>query len=158
MSLIERLQNNVEATYWPGKIPMSYVYTAGRAGEEFFRTLMTKGRFIGAKCKKCSTVYLPPRIFCEKCFERIEGNYVSVKSRGVVHTFTICHETYNEQPKKKPSIVAMIRLEGTDGGLMHWLGEVNAEDCEIGMRVEAILKPKDQRKGGILDIKYFRPY
>jgi len=156
MALIERLQNTTDATHWRGKIPMNYVYTAGRAGEEFFKNLK-RGRFIGARCRDCETVYFPPRIFCEQCFERIEGNWIKVPNRGVVHTFTVCHETYDEQPKDKPSIVAFILFEGTDGGLMHWIGDVDPEECYIGMPVTAVLKPAKQRKGGILDIKYFKP-
>ena len=35
--------------------------------------------------------------------------------------------------------------------------DVDYEDCYIGMPVEAVLQPKGKRKGGILDIKYFRP-
>lgn len=157
MSLNERLQQTTDATTWPGKIPMNYLYTAGRAGEKFFRTIKDKGAFIGTKCGKCGGVYVPARIFCEKCFERIEGNVVKVPNRGVVHTFTVCHEDYQEKAKAKPSIVALIRLEGTIGGLMHWIGAVKPEQVHIGMRVKAVFKPKTQRKGGILDIKHFVP-
>jgi uncharacterized OB-fold protein len=157
MALIERLQNRPDATYWPGKIPMTYIYTAGRAGEAFFKKLRDSGKFIGARCEDCDLTYFPPRIFCECCFNRIEGNWVNVKNRGVVHTLTICHETYDDKPKETPSIVAFIRFEDTDGGMFHRLGDVDYEDCYIGMPVEAVLKPKTQRKGGILDIKHFRP-
>ena len=155
MALIERIQKTTDATSWPGKIPMNYVYTAGRAGELFFRNLI-KGKFTGAKCKNCDTVFFPARIFCEQCFSRIEGNWVNVKNKGIVHTFTVSHETFDEQPKK-PTIVAFIQFEGTDGGMMHWLGGVEPEDCYIGMPVTAVLLPPKKRKGGILDIQYFKP-
>jgi hypothetical protein len=155
MSLIERLQDTTDATFWPGKIPMNYVYTAGRAGDVFFKRLRDKGTFIGARCEMCDTVYLPPRIFCERCFERIEGKWVNLKNRGVVHTFTVCHETFKEEPKK-PSIVAFVKLEGADGGLFHRL-DADPEDVYIGMPVEAVLQPAKKRKGGILDIKCFKP-
>ena len=83
MALIERLQKTTDATAWPGKIPMNYVYTAGRAGEHFFQTLKNKGKFIGAKCKKCDMVYVPARILCESCFERLEDNYVEVGKESI---------------------------------------------------------------------------
>jgi uncharacterized OB-fold protein len=157
VALIERLQKSPDTTFWPGKIPLKYIYTAGRAGEEFFKRLREKGEFIGARCEDCDTVYFPPRIYCEQCFKRIEGNWLPLQNRGVVHTLTVCHEAYDEKPKKELSIVAFIRFEETDGGMMHWLSEVEAQDCYIGMAVEAVLKPVDQREGSILDITHFRP-
>lgn len=156
MALIERLQRSPDATFWPGKIPMNYVYTAGRAGEEFYKALRDKGRFIGSRCEECDTVYVPPRIFCERCFERLEGKFVTVKSHGIVVSITECHETYDEKPKK-PSLVAAIQLEGADTVIFHRLGEVDAEACYIGMPVVAVLEPKSKRTGSILDVKYFKP-
>ncbi len=157
MALIERLQHTTDATHWRGRIPMNYVYTAGRAGEHFFQTLKSKGKFTGIKCEKCDQVYVPPRIFCESCFGRLDGEYVTLGNTGVVQTFTFCHETYNGQPKDQPSIVAAIALDGADTVLMHWLGEVEPEDCYIGMPVEAVFLPPAQRTGSILDVKHFRP-
>jgi uncharacterized OB-fold protein len=37
------------------------------------------------------------------------------------------------------------------------MGEVAPEDVEIGMQVEAVFKPKNERSGSILDVEYFRP-
>ena len=59
--------------------------------------------------------------------------------------------------KKEPVIMAMIRLDGTQGGVVHYLGEIKPEDVTIGMAVQAVLKPKKERKGSITDIKYFKP-
>ena len=70
---------------------------------------------------------------------------------------SLSYETYDEQPKETPTIVAAIALDGADTVLMHWLGEVDIDDCAIGMPVEAVFAPKAQRTGSILDVKYFRP-
>ena len=51
-------------------------------------------------------------VFCERCFERIEGNWIDLKPHGVVHTMTECHESFDEKPKDEPSLVAAIQLEG----------------------------------------------
>jgi len=37
------------------------------------------------------------------------------------------------------------------------LGEVELDELYIGLPVEALFKPKKEREGSILDIKYFRP-
>ncbi len=156
MALIERMKKTTDITYWEGRIPMNYVYTAGRAGEKFFRTLM-KGKITGAKCNNCSILYVPPRTYCEKCFVRLEDSYVDVGLRGTVHTFAQSHEAFDGSRKEKPSIVAMIRIDGAQGGLYHWLGEVDFDKVHIGMPVEAVFKPAKSREGSILDIKYFKP-
>lgn len=157
MGLIERQQKTTDATSWPGRIPMNYLYTAGRGAEEFFTTLKEKGQFVGSRCGVCNKVYVPVSIFCEACFERIEGNRVDLANRGTVHTFTVCHETYNERHKPEPSVVAAIQIDGTDSVLFHRLGELDPGQCRIGMPVEAVFKPESERKGSILDITYFRP-
>ena len=156
MALIERYQRTTDITNWQGQIPMSYVYTVGRAGEKFFLELIN-GKMFGARCDSCQITYVPQRTYCEKCFARLEDHYTEVGMKGTVHTFTQCFETYDGTKKEAPSIVAMVRIDGTEGGLVHWLGEVDFEAVYIGMAVEAILKPKREREGSILDIKYFRP-
>jgi hypothetical protein len=156
MALIERMQKTTDLTYWEGKIPMNYIYTAGRAGEKFFRALM-KGKITGAKCTECGILYVPPRIYCEKCFARLEDNYVDVGLRGTVHTFVQSHEAFDGSRKEKSSIVAMIRIDETQGGLYHWLGEVDFDKVHIGMPVEAVFKPAKSREGSLLDIRYFKP-
>ncbi|HEX6208048.1 MAG TPA: hypothetical protein VF058_06760, partial [Actinomycetota bacterium] len=42
-------------------------------------------------------------------------------------------------------------------GFMHKLGEVDPDRIEVGMAVEAVWKPEEEREGSILDIRYFRP-
>ena len=155
MALIDRTQDPRRATYWPGRIPMNYVYTAGRAGEVFYQKLKA-GRFTGAVCEKCGTIYLPARMYCERCFERIEGNWVDVPNSGVVESFTVSHETYDEKPHA-PTIVALVRLDGTDGCLTHWLGKIEPDEVFIGMPVKAVFKPKAKRQGSLLDIEHFVP-
>jgi uncharacterized OB-fold protein len=156
MALIERHQRTTDVSHWEGQIPMSYVYTVGRAGEKFFREIIN-GKIFGARCDPCNITYVPPRTYCEKCFARLEDHYVDVGTKGTVHTFTQCHETYDGRKKDPPSIVAMIRIDGTQGGLVHWIGGTDFESVCFGMPVEAVFKAKKDRVGSILDIKHFRP-
>jgi uncharacterized OB-fold protein len=81
--------------------------------------------------------------------------WVDVGTRGQVHTYTLLYEDLDGVRLDTPEIVAFIRLG--DGGLVHRLGDVEAEAVTIGMPVEAVFKPADEREGSILDIAYFRP-
>ena len=157
MAHTERLQNTTDVGYWTGAIPLEYVYTYGRAGEAFFKSLKDKGKFLGARCEKCDITYVPPRTYCEKCFARLEDSYVQVGTSGTVHTYTVLYKNLDGSAKKDPVIMALVRLDGTDGGVVHYLGGVKPEQVYIGMPVKAILKPQKERVGAITDIKYFKP-
>ena len=60
---------------------------------------------------------------------------------------------------------AVIEIEGASPGMgiMHVLGEVGEDldtilaTVKMGMRVEAVWKPAQEREGSITDIRYFRP-
>lgn len=156
MGLAERHSRTADLTHWRGRIPVNYVYTAGRAGEKFFQGIMS-GRFVATECGSCGVVYLPPRIHCERCFARLEDNYVKVSPKGRVHTFTVCHKKMDGSHSDEPILIAMVKIDDTNGGLVHYLGGIKPEEVYIGMPVEAVFKPKKQRKGSILDIRYFKP-
>jgi uncharacterized OB-fold protein len=156
MGLAERHSKTSDLTHWAGRIPVNYVYTTGKAGEKFFRGIIN-GQLLAAECSSCGMVYLPPRTYCERCFARLEGSYVKVLPQGRVHTFTICHKNVDGSRRSTPILMAMVKIDQTDGGLVHYLGGVKPEEVYIGMSVEAVFKPKNQRKGSILDIKYFKP-
>jgi len=145
-----------DALAWEGEIPITSRYTVGIAGEQFFREIMEKSRFLGILCPECDITYVPPRLYCERCFAHLE-EWVEVPHTGRVHTFTIVHVDLDGSPLPEPRVLAFVRLDGTDGGLVHYLGEVEPGEVCIGMCVEAVFKEKAERKGGVLDIAYFRP-
>jgi hypothetical protein len=62
-------------------------------------------------------------------------------------------------PLDEPELPAVIEIDGASPGIgfMHKLGEVAPDDISIGMTVEAVWKPEEDRQGSILDIRYFRP-
>ncbi len=141
---------------WYGEIPTHYIYTMGIAGERFFKELRDNARIMGARCEKCNLIYVPPRLYCERCFEKLE-QWVDMGSKGEVHTFTIAHVGLDGSTLSEPVILAMVAIEGAHGGLVHRLGEVKPEQVKVGMKVEAVFEDKTKRTGSILDIKYFKP-
>ena len=138
------------------EISIRYAWTAGMAGTRFFTELRDNGRIMGTKCAKCGRVMVPPRIFCERCFTD-DVEWVEVGKTGVIQTFAESYLATMGKRLKEPWMLGIIKLDNSDGGLIHYLGEAKPEDLKIGMKVEAVLKPKEEREGSILDIKYFRP-
>ena len=156
MSLLERLAQPGLARTWPGDIPCGGRYTVGIAGEKFFGEIKDNARFMGTRCPACDLTYVPPRLYCERCFAQLE-EWVEVETRGTVHTFTVVHLALDGSPADEPQVLAFVQLEGSDGGLVHRLGGVSPDEVEIGMAVEAVFKEKADRQGSVLDIEYFKP-
>jgi len=137
------------------QVDARYAWDTGVAISRFLAGLK-EGRILGRECRVCRRVLVPPRMFCERCF-RPTDRWVEAERTGVVTTFSICHVTWDMRPLEPPAIPAVIGIDGSDGGLMHRLGEVGPADVRVGMAVEAVWKPLEERTGSILDIAYFRP-
>jgi len=152
MSLLEPNPKAPQA--WFGSLPVTSRYTYGLAGERFFRALKDHGTFLGSVCPRCERVYVPAVAFCERCLGSLE-EWIDVGTVGEVHTFTVLHVNADGSPKEPAEIIAFVKIR--DGGFVHKLGEVSIEEVFIGMPVEAVLKPAQQREGSISDILYFKP-
>ncbi len=138
------------------EIQVPYVFSVGLAGSKFLTELRDNGKFMATRCKKCGYTMMPPRIFCEECFiDDVE--WVEVSDKGTIQTFAVSYFSTDGKRMKDPWMLAIVKLDKSDGGLMVRLDEVKPNDVKIGMKVEAVLKPKNQRVGSILDIQYFRP-
>jgi uncharacterized OB-fold protein len=134
-----------------------YAWDAGAAIGRYLRELK-EGRLIGVRCNQCHRTVIPPRNVCEWCFRPMD-DWVYLPDTGTVNTFSICHVTWDMQYPEEPELPAVIDIDGTKPavGIMHLLGEVEPEQIQIGMRVQAVWRPPEEREGSILDIKYFKP-
>ena len=139
---------------WLGEMPVTSRYTAGLAGERFFRAIKDEGRILGSHCETCGVTYVPGREFCERCLAAL-AEWLDVGTQGEVYTYTLVYENLDGSRREQPELVAFISLG--DGGLVHRVSEVDPEAISIGMMVEAVFKPEAEREGSILDILYFRP-
>ena len=139
---------------WKGDLPVTSRYTFGLAGERFYRAIQNEGKILGTRCEKCQRTYVPAAMFCERCFTELDS-WIDVGTTGKVHTFTLLHQDLDGKHQEEPEIVALVQLG--DGGLIHRLGEIEADQVVIGLEVEAVFLPESDRHGAIQDIKYFRP-
>ncbi|MEM4728534.1 MAG: Zn-ribbon domain-containing OB-fold protein [Thermoplasmata archaeon] len=145
----------VEETPDPG---LSYSWSAGVAIGTYLNGLK-EGRILGVRCSSCGRIMVPPRMFCEQCFIPLT-EFVSVRDHGTVNTFAICYIRTDASRQKTPQIPAVIELDGASPGMgiLHLLGEVAPEAVRVGMRVRAVWRPPEERKGDITDILYFKPF
>ncbi len=134
-----------------------YAWDAGVAIGRYLQELKA-GRLVGRRCDGCRRVMIPPRMFCEVCF-RPTDDWVTLQDSGTVKTFSLCYVTWDMKRLTEPQIPAVIDIDGASKGMgiMHMLGEVKPEDVKIGLQVQAVWKPADERKADITDILYFKP-
>jgi uncharacterized protein len=153
--MLERLSDPKDVILWEGQIPIRHRYTPGVAGEAFFTALRDRGRFVASRCDSCGITYCPPRLFCERCFEGPLQADVEVGPEGTVESFSVGYTGLEEEPLGEPVTVGLIRLDGADTVLLHFL--VDSDHVMIGQRVQPAFQPKGKRTGSILDLRGFRP-
>jgi uncharacterized OB-fold protein len=143
MPMKERINSVLKIKQWHDKIPLHYQYTTGLAGERFYKGIL-EGKIIGSECVKCKSLYLPPKIYCVKCYSRIE-KFVEIKREAYVTAIA-------EKVKNKRRIrYGFIKFKGVTGGLIHKVkDDVNVED-----RVKPVFLAESKRKGELSDILYF---
>jgi uncharacterized OB-fold protein len=148
-------------TDWRGKI--QYAFDPGAAIGKFLAGLKD-GKLFGRKCHKCRRVVIPPRMFCERCF-RPNDEWVELKDTGRINTFSVSFVNWDASRRNTPQVPAVIDIDGaTKGmGILHLVSEVGDKleevlaRVKIGLRVQAVWKPANEREGSITDILYFRP-
>jgi len=137
-------------------IALEYSYTPGLASSRFLRAVAT-GKLVGQRCPVCRKVYIPPRGSCPTDGVPTEEE-VELPDRGVVTTFCIVNVPFAGHAIEMPYVAASILLDGADIAFQHLVQEIPAAEVRIGMRVEAVWKPREQWGPSLENIRHFRPY
>jgi uncharacterized protein len=136
-------------------IAIDYRYTPGEATSRFLRAV-AQGKLIGQRCPECGKVYIPPRGSCPT-----DGvptaEQVELPDRGVVTTFCVVNVPFAGHDIEMPYVAASILLDGADIAFQHLIQEIQAGQVRIGMRVEAVWKPRQEWRTSLENIRYFRP-
>ncbi|MGD0854946.1 MAG: Zn-ribbon domain-containing OB-fold protein [Dehalococcoidia bacterium] len=143
-----------EPMFTQGFVIMPYKYSVGSLASKFFIDLRDKKKITAAKCPKCGFVNFPPRSVCPKCFSKIE-DLVELPGTGTLVTFTQVHYDSAVQAVKPPYAMGVIKMDGADTSMVHFLGDVDFKSLKAGMKLEPVFTEK--RNANILDIKYFKP-
>jgi len=146
--------NGTEELVYSGKISVPYTWSIGETGSRFFVEIRDNKKIFGTRCPKCMLTFAPPRKVCPRCFET-GMEWKKLGDEGILLTYTIPHYHEDIHPMKDFFAFGIIKLDGADTGFTHLLGEFQPEELKKGLRVRAMFR--DERKGNILDIKYFSP-
>jgi uncharacterized OB-fold protein len=136
-------------------VSLDYVYAASPEESAFYRGL-AEGRIVGQRCPACHKVYVPPRSACP-----VDGvattDEVELGHTGTVTTFCIVNVPFLGQKITPPYVSAYVLLDGADIAFLHLILDIPAEEVRMGMRVEAVWKPREEWGTSIENISHFRP-
>jgi uncharacterized protein len=136
-------------------VRLHYQHSVSAEETRFLRAL-TEGRVVGQRCPACGKVYVPPRGACPT-----DGvpttEEVELPDRGTVTTFCIVNVPFLGQRIPTPYVAAYVLLDGADIAFQHLVLGCDAKDVRMGMRVEAVWKPREQWGPSLENIDHFRP-
>ncbi|MGA5463091.1 Zn-ribbon domain-containing OB-fold protein [Mycobacterium sp. NPDC050041] len=130
-------------------------HTASLPESTFLRAL-EEGKLLGARTGKDGKLYFPPRE-ADPGTGRPTTEFVELPDKGTVTTFAIINIPFAGQRIKPPYVAAYVLLDGADIPFLHLVTEIEAADVRMGMRVQAVWKPREEWGLGIDNISHFRP-
>ncbi|MBI4672090.1 MAG: hypothetical protein HY741_10550 [Chloroflexi bacterium] len=171
-------------------VNLSFNYAAGEAASRFLIALRDEKKILGTRCPSCQRVLVPARSFCPRCFADTH-DWVEVGPAGIVSAFASQPPSPSLPPSERTPTgegrtFALIRLDGADTALVHFIGEADTALVHfigeadtalvhfIGEADTALVHfigeadtPRiglrvvavfaESRRGHILDIAYFKP-
>jgi hypothetical protein len=101
--------------------------------EQFYKHML-QGKLLGAKCKKCGKVHLPPRPLCNDCLSK-EFEWVELPQYGTLLTYTIIHVAPPQFQEMAPYVVGIVQLE-KGVKIPGMIREVSPEQLKIGVKLK----------------------
>jgi uncharacterized OB-fold protein len=136
-------------------VNLHYTHSASPTEDPFLRGLM-EGRLIAQRCPACAKVYFPPRPACPT-----DGvpttDQVELSDRGTITTFCVVNVPFLGQRIPPPYVSAYVLLDGADIPFLHLLLGIAPEDVRMGMRVQAVWKPREEWGPTMQNIDHFKP-
>ena len=136
-------------------VELDYLYAASPEESSFYRGL-AEGKLIGQRCPSCGKVYVPPRSACP-ADGTPTAEEIELPNVGTVTTFCIVNVPFLGQKITPPYVSAYVLLDGADIAFLHLILDIPAEEVRMGMRVQAVWKPREEWGTTIENISHFAP-
>ncbi|WP_039325452.1 Zn-ribbon domain-containing OB-fold protein [Mycolicibacterium setense] len=129
--------------------------------ETTFLKALEEGKLLGGRTKKGrdgkpGKVYFPPKE-ADPATGLALDEFIELPDQGTVTTFAIINIPFSGQRIKPPYVAAYVLLDGADIPFLHLVTEIDPADVRMGMRVQAVWKPREEWGLGIDNIDYFKP-
>jgi len=114
------------------------------------------GQIEALRCSGCGRRHLPPRPVCGDCNLRLT-EWVPVADAGTLLAYTVVRvpivDGRTGAPRPSPYGMGLIRLDGADPTINHYLSTADPAELTIGRRVRA--RWRRERRGDVGDIECF---
>ena len=124
--------------------------------ETAFLKALEEGKLLAARTGEHGKVYFPPKEADPATGLELD-QFLELEDKGTVTTFAIINIPFPGQRIKPPYVAAYVLLDGADIPFLHLVTEIDPADVRMGMRVQAVWKPREEWGLGIDNIDYFRP-
>jgi uncharacterized protein len=136
-------------------VSITIQHTASHEESAYLRAI-AEGKLLGAKTGENGKVYFPPH-GADPATGLPTTDFVELPDKGTVTTFAIINIPFQGQRIKPPYVAAYVLLDGADIPFLHLVADIDAHEVRMGLRVEAVWRPRDEWGFGIDNIEYFRP-
>lgn len=152
-----RQGDKVESVVVPLPMNLRWRYASGTPMARLLKALGEQ-RLIALRCDECQRRYLPPRPFCGNCRKRL-STWVPVQDEGTLEAWTIMYlpmiDGRTGKPRNVPYAMGLVRLDGADTTINHFISTLDPAQLRIGQRVKAVWR--SERLGALDDIASFEP-
>ncbi|MEX7470880.1 Zn-ribbon domain-containing OB-fold protein [Mycobacterium adipatum] len=129
--------------------------------ETTFLKALEEGKLLGGRTHsgrdgKPGKVYFPPKEADPATGLELD-EFIELPDKGTVTTFAVINIPFPGQRIKPPYVAAYVLLDGADIPFLHLVTEIDPADVRMGMRVQAVWKPREEWGLGIDNIDYFKP-
>ncbi|OBB81973.1 DNA-binding protein [Mycobacterium colombiense] len=136
-------------------VSLTIQHSASHEESAYLRAI-AQGKLLGAKTGENGKVYFPPH-GADPATGQPTTEFLELPDKGTVTTFAIINIPFQGQRIKPPYVAAYVLLDGADIPFLHLVADIDAHEVRMGMRVEAVWKPREEWGFGIDNIEYFRP-
>jgi uncharacterized protein len=134
---------------------ISIQHTASLPETAYLKALK-EGKLLGGRTGKDGKVYFPARE-ADPATGKVLDEFLELPDKGTVTTFAIINIPFPGQRIKPPYVAAYVLLDGADIPFLHLVSDIDADKVRMGMRVQAVWRPREEWDFGIDNIEYFRP-
>ena len=124
--------------------------------ETAYLKALKEGKLLGGRTGKDGKLYFPARE-ADPATGKVLDEFIELPDKGTVTTFAIINIPFPGQRIKPPYVAAYVLLDGADIPFLHLVSDIEADKVRMGMRVEAVWRPREEWDFGIDNIEYFRP-
>jgi uncharacterized protein len=136
-------------------VDLNYMHSASPQETVYLRGL-AEGKLLGGRTDAAGKVYFPPR-GANPTDGRPTDEIIELPDRGIVTTFCIVNVPFLGQRIKPPYVAAYVLLDGADIPVLHLVLGTEASEVRMGMRVEAVWKPREEWGYALSNVDHFRP-